>query len=89
LRSSLPAPQAVPAHATDTDEKEDKGGGFIRDRRDHIPFNPQTKLDVLSEHEEIRSRWEYLSAHKVALVVPAQGIDTSEGNPAGKFQLHQ
>ena len=26
--------------------------------------------------------------HKVALVVPAQGIDTSEGNPAGKFQLH-
>lgn len=28
------------------------------------------------------------SAHKVALVVPAQGIDTSEGNPAGKFQLH-
>jgi DNA invertase Pin-like site-specific DNA recombinase len=28
------------------------------------------------------------SAHKVALVVPAQGIDTSEGNPAGKLQLH-
>ena len=28
------------------------------------------------------------SAHKVALVVPAQGIDTSEGNPAGELQLH-
>jgi putative DNA-invertase from lambdoid prophage Rac len=28
------------------------------------------------------------SAHKVALVVPAQGIDTSWGNPAGKLQLH-
>ena len=28
------------------------------------------------------------SAHQVALVVPVQGIDTSEGNPAGKLQLH-
>jgi putative DNA-invertase from lambdoid prophage Rac len=28
------------------------------------------------------------NTHKVALVVPAQGIDTSEGNPAGKLQLH-
>jgi DNA invertase Pin-like site-specific DNA recombinase len=24
----------------------------------------------------------------VALIVPARGIDTSEGNPAGKLQLH-
>jgi len=28
------------------------------------------------------------NTHKVALIVPAQGIDTSEGNPAGKLQLH-
>jgi putative DNA-invertase from lambdoid prophage Rac len=28
------------------------------------------------------------NTHKVALVVPAQGIDTSEGNPASKEQLH-
>ena len=28
------------------------------------------------------------SAHKVALVVPGQGIDTSQDNPAGKLQLH-
>jgi putative DNA-invertase from lambdoid prophage Rac len=28
------------------------------------------------------------NTYKVALVVPAQGIDTSEGNPAGKLQLH-
>jgi DNA invertase Pin-like site-specific DNA recombinase len=28
------------------------------------------------------------NAHRVALVVPAQGIDTSERNPAGKLQLH-
>ena len=26
--------------------------------------------------------------HKVALVVPGQGIDTSEGSPVGKLQLH-
>jgi DNA invertase Pin-like site-specific DNA recombinase len=29
-----------------------------------------------------------LQNHDVALVVPAQGIDTSEGHPAGKLQLH-
>lgn len=29
-----------------------------------------------------------LAAHRVALVCPSQGIDTSEGNPAGQFQLH-
>ena len=28
------------------------------------------------------------NTHKVALVVPAQGIDTSEGNPAGSLQLY-
>jgi hypothetical protein len=28
------------------------------------------------------------NTHKLALVVPAQGIDTSEGNPASKLQLH-
>jgi hypothetical protein len=28
------------------------------------------------------------NTHKVALVVPAQGIDTSDDNPAGKLQLH-
>ena len=28
------------------------------------------------------------NVHRVALVVPEQGIDTSEGNPAGKLQLH-
>jgi DNA invertase Pin-like site-specific DNA recombinase len=28
------------------------------------------------------------TSHRAALVVPAQGIDTSEGNPAGKLQLH-
>ena len=27
------------------------------------------------------------TTHNVALVVPGQGIDTSEGNPAGRLQL--
>jgi len=29
-----------------------------------------------------------LEAHNVALVVPSQGIDTTDGNPAGRLQLH-
>jgi putative DNA-invertase from lambdoid prophage Rac len=29
-----------------------------------------------------------LTSHGVALVCPSQGIDTTEGNPAGRLQLH-
>lgn len=31
---------------------------------------------------------EELIRHRVALVVPGQGVDTSEDNPAGRLQLH-
>lgn len=29
-----------------------------------------------------------MTAHNVALVIPAQGIDTSGSNPAGRLQMH-
>jgi putative DNA-invertase from lambdoid prophage Rac len=28
------------------------------------------------------------TTHNIALIVPGQGIETSEGNPAGRLQLH-
>jgi DNA invertase Pin-like site-specific DNA recombinase len=58
-------------------------------RRGKVDIVVCLKLDSLGRSlSHLAQIIDEFSAHKVALVVPAQGIDTSEGNPAGKLQLH-
>jgi len=53
-------------------------------RRGKIDIVVCFKLDRLGRSlSHLAQLIDEFSAHKVALVVPAQGIDTSEGNPAG------
>jgi putative DNA-invertase from lambdoid prophage Rac len=58
-------------------------------RRGRVDVVVCFKLDRLGRSlSHLAQLIDEFNTHKVALVVPAQGIDTSEGNPAGKLQLH-
>lgn len=48
-----------------------------------------TKLDRLGRSlSHLAQICDELGSHGVALVCPGQGIDTTEGNPAGRLQMH-
>jgi DNA invertase Pin-like site-specific DNA recombinase len=58
-------------------------------RRGRVDIVVCFKLDRLGRSlSHLAQMIDEFNTHKVALVVAAQGIDTSEGNPAGKLQLH-
>ena len=58
-------------------------------RRGKVDLVVCFKLDRLGRSlSHLAQLIDEFNTHKVALIVPAQGIDTSEGNPAGKLQLH-
>ena len=58
-------------------------------RRGKVDIVVCFKLDRLARSlSHLAQLIDEFKTHQVALVVPAQGIDTSEGNPAGKLQLH-
>jgi DNA invertase Pin-like site-specific DNA recombinase len=58
-------------------------------RRGKVDIVVCFKLDRLGRSlSHLAQLIDEFKTHQVALVVPAQGIDTSEGNPAGKLQLH-
>ena len=58
-------------------------------RRGKVDIVVCFKLDRLGRSlSHLAQLIDEFNTHKVALVVPAQGVDTSEGNPAGKLQLH-
>ena len=58
-------------------------------RRGKVDLVVCFKLDRLGRSlSHLSQLIDEFNTHKVALIVPAQGIDTSEGNPAGKLQRH-
>ena len=58
-------------------------------RRGKVDLVVCFKLDRLGRSlSHLSQLIDEFNTHKVALIVPAQDIDISEGNPAGKLQLH-